>query len=97
MAQERGIKTVYPEISARKSPFVCQVSDTVSRGRCQARREGVAEREMSAETHTCPIHPDRQHSSLHVNLNVAIVSFMRASGCWHKLHGICAWLDVRTR
>ena len=80
MAQERCIKTVYSEISARRSPFVCQVSDTVIRGRYQARREGEREGERYIgrdPIHVPSIHPDRQHSSLHVNLMVAIVSFMR--------------------
>ena len=80
MAQERCIKTVYSEISARRSPFVCQVSDTFIRGRCQARREGEREGERDIgrdPIHVPSIHPDRQHSSLHVNLKVAIVSFMR--------------------
>lgn len=78
MAQERCIKTVYSEISARRSPFVCQVSDIVIRGR--ARREGEREGERNIgrdPIHVPSIHPDRQHSSLHVNLKDAIVSFMR--------------------
>ena len=78
MAQERCIKTVYSEISARRSPFVCQVSDI--RGTCQARRKAEREGERYIgrdPIHVPSIHPDRQHSSLHVNLKVAIVSFMR--------------------
>lgn len=46
----------------------------------QGGREKGRERDISAETPymSLPsIHPDRQHSSLHVNLMVAIVSFMR--------------------
>ena len=46
----------------------------------QGERQKGRERDISAETPymSLPsIHPDRQHSSLHVNLKVAIVSFMR--------------------
>lgn len=96
MTQERCIKTVYSEISARRSPFVCQVSDI--RGTCQARRK--TEREGERYIGRDPIHVPSIHPSRQATLVLArqsegrycVFHAVRAGVCWHKIHGICAWL-----
>ena len=68
---------------------MCQVSDTVIRGRCQARREGEREGEIyRPRPHTCPFHPSRQATLVLARQSdgrYCVFHAVRAGVCWHKI------------